>query len=53
VPMALRLQRCHHALHTFGQALKFGSTHIRHPARLLSTATATRELGLRPRKSLM
>ena len=51
--MALRLQRCHHALHTFGQALKFGSTHIRHPARLLSTATATRELGLRPRKSLM
>lgn len=43
------MQRCHHALHTFGQALKFGSTHIRHPARLLSTATATRELGLRPR----
>ena len=35
------------------QGLEFGAAHGRHPARLLSSATATRDWGLRSRKSLM
>ena len=49
--MALGLQHIGYTLHAFGQHFQFSTAH--QFALLFSKAVAARELGLRPRKSLM